>query len=81
MRPPRFNASEKDISKAIRKQFDLAGPLDFQADGRIVIGDRNFKIAKGKRIPRFSQGDYVGLKLNDAGEVVEAQRLQQPPRR
>ncbi|MBA2880643.1 hypothetical protein HNR65_000961 [Desulfosalsimonas propionicica] len=79
---PNYNSSETDFSKTTRKYFDVIGPLDYKFDTRIVVGDRNFNIAGNKaRTTGVREGDYVGVRFNDEGEVIEVKRLKRPSRR
>ncbi|MDZ7833277.1 MAG: hypothetical protein U5L07_16130 [Desulfobacterales bacterium] len=79
IRPPAgFDAGEVDISSAVKKHFDLTGKVNYKTDDRVVISDGNFKIAEDAKISSVSQGAYVGVKLNDRGEIVELKRLQSP---
>lgn len=72
---PGFSASEMDISKQARKYFDFIGPVDLRFDDRVVVGDRSFKLPRGKSFSVLRKGDTVGIRVNEAGEVVEARRL------
>jgi len=76
--PAGFDAGEVDISSAVKNKFDITGEVNYQFDDRVVISDRNFKIAEDAKISSLSQGAYVGAKLNDSNEIVELKRLQSP---
>lgn len=78
---PEYDASEKDFSESARRRFNVVGPLDYKFEDRIVVGDVTFPIAQDYSVSSVRQGAYVGVKLNDAGEVVAIKRLQSPSRR
>ena len=72
---PGFSASEMDISKQARKYFDFIGPVDSRSGDRVVVGDRSFELPRGKSFSVLRKGNTVGIRINEAGEVVEARRL------
>ena len=76
--PAGFDAGEVDISGAVKGHFDVTGRVDFKFEDRIVIGDRNFPISSDASMVTVSEGSYVGLRLNDEGQVVSVKRLQSP---
>jgi hypothetical protein len=74
--PPEF--SSKDSEESIRNQFNLFGTIDYIDSERLVIDDCGLSIASNASISGVSKGDYVGLKINKAKEVVAAEQMPRP---
>lgn len=72
---PGFNSEEIDFSEMAERYFHITGTLDYKFDDRIVVGDRNLKVAKNVSVSRIRVGAYVGVRLDDAGKVIEVKRI------
>jgi len=59
--------------------FDVVGRLNLIERDRMIIGDRELKIAPGVNTSRSRQWNLVGAKLNQAGEVVMFETISDQP--
>ena len=66
-------------AKIVQKVYDVTGQLNSKYDERVVINDGNFNLGSYFMASDIEEGDYVGAKLNDQGEVVKLKKFQ-PPR-
>ncbi len=74
--PPDFNADEFDYSSAIDKKFHITGTLDAIYKERIVVNDIEIQLTNKDILSGVSKGNYVGVKLDEAGQAVQIKRLQ-----
>lgn len=72
----RFDADEIDYKEAVEKKFDLKGTLDAVYDDRVVIGDTSFALKDSDKISGINVGDYVGVDLDQNGNVLLIDRIQ-----
>lgn len=68
----RVNVSAEDY-------FDVVGILNLIEGDRMIIGDRELKIAPGVNTSRARQFNLVGAKLNKVGEVVVFETISDEP--
>ena len=59
--------------------FDVVGRLNLIENDRMIIGDRELKIAPGVNTSRSRQWNLVGAKLNQDGEVVVFETISDQP--
>lgn len=77
--PPEFNAGSIVESRRIQDFFDAMGNVTVIEKDFIVLGDREYKFAKGLRVAGVQKWDHVGLRLNKKGEVVAYEKLKNEP--
>ncbi|MFO7840235.1 MAG: hypothetical protein R6X08_12145 [Desulfosalsimonadaceae bacterium] len=77
---PHFDAEETNISKAVRSRFDVIGKVNAAFEDRVVISDRNFRLAPDADTHALREGAFIGANLNDEGEITAAEPLEQPER-
>ena len=65
-------------AKSVQEFYDVTGQLDSKYDDRVVINDGNFNLGSYFITSEIEEGDYVGAKLNDQGEVVKLKKFQPP---
>ncbi|HMA67082.1 MAG TPA: hypothetical protein VKO20_04615 [Desulfosalsimonadaceae bacterium] len=78
--PPHFDAEETNISKTVRSRFDVVGTVNATFEDRVVISDRNFRLAPDADTHALREGAFIGASLNDEGEITAAEPLEQPER-
>ena len=66
---PKFEASH-DFEANAEKYYDFIGSVDDVHKEGIVVSDSYMKFAPGAQISGTRPGARVGIRLNDAGEVV-----------
>lgn len=59
--------------------YDVVGTLNLIESDRMIIGDKELKIAPGVKISRSSQWNLVGAKLDKAGAVVVVETISDEP--
>jgi len=59
--------------------FDIVGTLNLIEGSRVIVNDRELKIASGVGTSRVRQWNLVGIKLNTAGEVMVFEKLSDEP--
>ena len=72
-----MSASRADIRA--EDYFDVIGILNLIEGDRMIIGDRELKIAPGVNTSRARQFNLVGAKLNKVGEVVVFETISDEP--
>ena len=59
--------------------FDIVGTLNLIEGNRVIVDDRELKIASGVSTSLVRQWNLVGIKLNTAGDVLVFEKLSDEP--
>ena len=77
---PEADFSKIDISRAAEDYYDITGTLYIiEKDGMIVVGAKELRLSDGVSIFGIKHGSRVGVKLNNAGEVLVCDEIEDAP--
>lgn len=74
---PSFSSAEINIEKNDR-YFDKTGMVDMIGEEYIVVNDSIVKLKPGVKVSDALKGRYIGIRLNDNGQAVKIQRIDEP---
>ena len=72
--PPVSSPAEMDLENIESQVFRATGIVDAVDDTRIVIGDIQYTIEPGVSL-HCKVGSFVGIKVNDEGNVIDCKHL------
>ena len=76
---PMLEMTHHQVNVRPSDYFDVVGTLNLIEGDRMIIGDRELKIASGAKISRSSQWNLVGAKLDKSGAVVVVETISDEP--
>ena len=76
-KPSVFNSGEMDLKNIEERMYRVRGVVDAVNDKSITIGDIQYTIAPRTHIS-CRVGAFVGLKLNDRGDVIACESVRLP---
>lgn len=75
---PSFSSAEFNAEMSAEKYFDKTGVVNMVGDKYIVVDDSVVKLKPGVKVSDALKGKYIGIRLNENGQAVKIQRINEP---